>query len=134
MIETTYNYYHNVFNGELDETDFNKYYKKAGYKLDDITNGSYKSINSGSVPESMRTDVRELTCEVIDKLAAVDAVNAETGNILGNAKSIKSGSVSITYASSNEGGGAVNSRTVDGNIRDLVIEYCGKYGWGCRWA
>lgn len=134
MIETTYNYYHNVFNGELDETAFNKYYKKAGYKLDDITNGSYKSINSGSVPESVRTDVRELTCEVIDKLASIDSVNSEIGNVLGNAKSIKVGATSITYAGGSDAVGAVNSATVDGNIRDLVIEYCGKYGWGCRWV
>ena len=74
MIETTYNYYHNVFNGELDETDFDKYYKKAGYKLDDITNGSYKSVSAADIPESMQTDIRELTCEVIDKLAAIDTV------------------------------------------------------------
>lgn len=134
MIETTYNYYHNVFNGELDEADFNKYYKKAGYKLDDITNGNYKSVSAANVPESMQTDIRELTCEVIDKLAAIDTVNSEAGNVLGNAKSIKSGSVSITYSSGSDSTGAKNSSTVDGNIRDLVIEYCGKYGWGCRWA
>lgn len=134
MIETTYNYYHNVFNGELDEDSFNKYYKKAGYKLDDITNGSYKSVVSANVPETMRTDVRELTCEVIDKLASIDSVNSEMGNVLGNAKAIKVGSTSITYAGGSDAVGAVNSATVDGNIRDLVIEYCGKYGWGCRWV
>lgn len=134
MIETSYSYYSNVYNGELSEADFNKYYKKATYKLDDITNSAYKSVQPGSVPESMYTDIRELTCETIDKMYAVDSVASETGNVLGNAKSIKSGSVTITYASGNEAVGSVNSKTLDGNIRDLVLEYCGKYGWGCRWV
>lgn len=132
MVETTYQYYQNVYNGDVDEATFNKYYKKAGYKLDDITNGAYKSVNEASVPESMKTDIRELTCEVIDKLSAIDEVNSETGNVLGNATSIHSGSVSITYGSGSSG--AANSGSVDGSIRDLVTEYCGKYGWGCRWV
>jgi hypothetical protein len=133
MIDTTYAYYTDIYNGELKEEDFNKYYKKAQYKLDSITDGAYKAVELGAIPESFCNDIRELTCEVVDKLSAVDTLTKETGDALGNAKSIKAGAVSITYASGNELAGSSNSKSLDGNIRDLVIEYCGKYGWGCRW-
>lgn len=136
MIETTYAYYHNTYKGELDEDTFNKFNKKAGYKIDNITNGAYKSVSAASASETMKTDVREMTCEVVDRLAALSGATGDEMDVeasFGNLKSYKVGSVSKTYSGNAEKKASLAS-TTDGSIRDIVIEYCGKYGWGCRWV
>ena len=134
MISTSYSYYHTTYGGELSETEFNKYYKKAQYKLDNITNGLFGQADEEHATETMLTDVRELTCNVVDKLSAVETAQQEFGDNLG-LKSIKVGSVSKTFAGTSAGEKASSTAaTLNGYIRDLVIEYCGKYGWGCRWV
>lgn len=134
MISTSYTYYHTTYGGELSETEFNKYYKKAQYKLDNITNGLFGQADEQHATQTMLTDVRELTCNVIDKLSAIDEAQADFGETLG-IKSIKVGSVSKTFAGTSAGEKASSTdATLNGNIRDIVIEYCGKYGWGCRWV
>lgn len=134
MISTSYNYYHNTFGGELSESEFNKYNKKAQYKLDNLTNGLFDKADEQHATQTMLTDVRELTCNVVDKLSAVDTAQQEFGDTLG-LKAIKVGSVSKTFAGTSAGEKASSTgATLNGNIRDMIIEYCGKYGWGSRWV
>lgn len=133
MISTSYEYYRDEYKGLLSETDFDKYYKKAVYKLNDLTDGKYKNASEQYAPEDMIIDVRELTCNVVDRLSAVDNANAEVGGNISGIKSIKVGSISKTFTTGSDSGSSV-SATSSGALRNLVQEYCGQYGWGCRWV
>lgn len=133
MISTSYSYYTNIYKGTLSQEDFDKENKKAGYVLDNLTFGRYRSTNEEDVSNVMATDVRELTCNVIDKLASVESENKELGINTEVVKSFKSGSTSMTFATGKELGASTNS-TFYGYIRNLIDEYCGKYGWSCRWV
>ena len=158
MITTSYAYYSTIYKGSLSQEDFARYYDKACYKMDNITNGLFRQADESHATEQMLSDVRKLTCNVVDpftfpslsvdkvmkvrngltdlvdKLSAVDENLNEFGDSLG-IKSIKVGSVSKTFTGGGSGGSASSTTaTLNGNIRDLIIEYCGKYGWGSRWV
>lgn len=134
MITTSYAYYSTIYKGSLSQEDFARYYDKACYKIDNITNGLFRQADESHATEQMLSDVRKLTCNVVDKLSAVDENLNEFGDSLG-IKSIKVGSVSKTFTGGGSDGSASSTTaTLNGNIRDLIIEYCGKYGWGSRWV
>ena len=125
MITTSYAYYSTIYKGSLSQEDFARYYDKACYKIDNITNGLFRQADESHATEQMLSDVRKLTCNVVDKLSAVDENLNEFGDSLG-IKSIKVGG--------SGGSASSTTATLNGNIRDLIIEYCGKYGWGSRWV
>lgn len=132
MITTTYYYYKNEYGGELSEEDFNRNLKKAQRKINAITSGMYDAVTDDTVSADMRDNVRQLTCNVLDKLSRLENNESEADLLLG-VTSVKVGSISKTYSSGDVSAKSI-SGTIDGTIRNDVMDYCGQYGWGCRWV
>lgn len=130
MISPDYSYYTSTYGGDLTQDEFNSYLKKAQRKIDSIVNGAL-SKTTGTEDAQFITDVKDLTCSVLDKLSAIELSSGSDAEMIGVA-SIKVGSVSKTF-STGKSTSSISS-TKMGMIREDVLEYCGKYGWGCRWV
>lgn len=130
MISPDYEYYTSIYGGELTQDEFNLYLKKAQRKIDNIVNGAL-SKTTGDEDEQFVTDVKDLTCSVLDKLSILEQSSGSDAEMIG-LSSIKVGSVSKTFSTGKNTSSIASTKS--GMLREDILEYCGKYGWGCRWV
>lgn len=122
MLTVPYDFYQEMYGGNLSESNFNRLSPQATALVNYYTDYALEKLEDNDVDPYLLYNYRCLICILSDK----EEKNAETGGAV--VKSQSSGKVSESYVESSL---PRNSGVV---TIDLIEKYLSRYGFCCRWV